>query len=145
MREVYTLCRPFVLLARQRTGVGLTGLSIPPEGGEPGTGTAVCARCGLSEEIASRLGGGEVDPGNEKWYCKPCWDDFYAANAVATALDGDQQQQTVGEGEDSSNAIAMTTDMEGAQQNGGTGVTTDTGNGAQASSREEHGQAEERA
>lgn len=92
MREVYTLCRPFLLLARQRTGVGLTGLSIPPEGGEPGTGTAVCARCGLSEEIASRLGGGEVDPGNDKWYCKPCWDDYNAASVVTTALDGDQIQ-----------------------------------------------------
>jgi hypothetical protein len=143
MREIHTLCRPFVLLASQQRGIDLSRLSFPTED-DTGTGTAVCARCGFAEEIASRLGGGEVDPDNDKWYCKPCWDEF-RANGVATAP-GDQQEEEQDDDEDeqdSSEAAEMATDMAGTQQDGDGEVAMDTGNGEEAIASEEEEQPEQ--
>jgi len=128
MREVHTLCRPFLLLASQQRG---SELSFPSEDGTV-AGKAVCAKCGFSEEIASRLGGGEVDPDNDKWYCKPCWDEFHATGVVAAP--GGQQEEELEEeeqDEDSSEAAAMAAGADGTQQHDDREVAMDTGNEAE--------------
>ena len=145
MREVHTLCRPFVLLASRQRGIDLSRLSFPTEDGT-GVGTAECARCGFSEEIASRLGGGEVDPDNDKWYCKPCWDDFRATGELPVAP-GDQEEDECDD-QDSRETTAMVTEMDATQQGSDDGVAMETGNGAQAigsTASEEEGQVEEQA
>ena len=43
-----------------------------------------CKKCGLSEAIAARVGGGAVDPDNEAWYCQPCWAAYRGLSAEAS-------------------------------------------------------------
>lgn len=126
MREVHVLCRPFLMLASQRTGVDSSAYMLPLEGGEPGTGTAICAQCGLSEEIVSRLGGGELDTSNNKWYCKPCWDAFSSSSTVAvpaeTSAEADLEQQQQGHDDEDIEeevAVAMSTDIDENQNSDG--------------------------
>ena len=139
MREVHTICRPFLVQVRQRTGVVLSSPAATPEGGEPGTGTAICAQCGLSEEIASRLGGGEIDPNNEKWYCKACWDQFYSAGMAPTEAgeagcapqEGGRNDQD-DEDMESYGAEAMTADANEMHQDVDVELTMDTDDEADA-------------
>ena len=140
MREVHTICRPFLMLARQRTGVDLSSSVTAPEGGEAGTGTAICAQCGLSEEIASRLGGGEMDPSNEKWYCKPCWDQFYSVGmppsteggeADCAQREGDRDDQD-DEDMESCGVAPMAADADAMHQDVNGELTRDTDDEADA-------------
>ena len=138
MREVHTICRPFLVQLRQRTGIDSSSSVTAPTGGEPGTGTAICAQCGLSEEIASRLGGGEIDPNNDKWYCKACWDQFYSAGMAPTeAGEADYARQEGGRGQDdedveSYGAIAMTADADEMHQDVDAELTMNTDDEADA-------------
>ena len=77
------------------------------------------------------MGGGETDPNNEKWYCKPCWDQFYSAG-MAPKEGGEEGNDQDDEDVEGCGAVAMAADTDEIHQDVHGELTMDTDDEADA-------------